>query len=229
MDRGAWQATVHGVAKSQTRLSNWTHTPCKADLTKQWRVEVMPWSNLHPLPWHGEEALWSWAFPWAPLQVLTSLPLLSPHIFLFSWVYFLGKSSFRPPPTQGLLRLCQTQMRSFLASLWVQTDSGSFGSGRLQGPAPPPEPGPISSAVPSDMPQKSRPLVFALKTTQEESIFLPLTGIWLCSFQNCNPSFLLLRSLWPLPGLGLYHESLCQLWVTLFQSSDSFLIPKSLA
>ena len=26
MDRGAWQATVHGVAKSQTRLSNWTTT-----------------------------------------------------------------------------------------------------------------------------------------------------------------------------------------------------------
>ena len=26
MDRGAWQATVHGVAKSQTRLSDFTHT-----------------------------------------------------------------------------------------------------------------------------------------------------------------------------------------------------------
>ena len=26
MDREAWQATVHGEAKSQTRLSNWTHT-----------------------------------------------------------------------------------------------------------------------------------------------------------------------------------------------------------
>ena len=27
MDRGAWRATVHGVAKSQTRLSNFTlHT-----------------------------------------------------------------------------------------------------------------------------------------------------------------------------------------------------------
>ena len=25
MDRGAWQATVHGVAKSQTRLSTHTH------------------------------------------------------------------------------------------------------------------------------------------------------------------------------------------------------------
>ena len=24
-DRGAWRATVHGVAKSQTRLSNWAH------------------------------------------------------------------------------------------------------------------------------------------------------------------------------------------------------------
>ena len=26
MDRGAWQAIVHGVAKSQTRLSDYTHT-----------------------------------------------------------------------------------------------------------------------------------------------------------------------------------------------------------
>ena len=26
MDRAAWQAMVHGVAKSQTRLSDWTHT-----------------------------------------------------------------------------------------------------------------------------------------------------------------------------------------------------------
>ena len=26
MDRGAWRAAVHGVAKSQTWLSNWTHT-----------------------------------------------------------------------------------------------------------------------------------------------------------------------------------------------------------
>ena len=26
MDRGAWWATVHGIAKSQTRLSSHTHT-----------------------------------------------------------------------------------------------------------------------------------------------------------------------------------------------------------
>ena len=27
MDRGAWPATVHGVTKSQTQLSDWPHTP----------------------------------------------------------------------------------------------------------------------------------------------------------------------------------------------------------
>ena len=29
MDRGAWKATIHGVAKSQTQLSNWAcmHAP----------------------------------------------------------------------------------------------------------------------------------------------------------------------------------------------------------
>ena len=27
MDRGAWQATVHGVAKSWTQLSDFTHLP----------------------------------------------------------------------------------------------------------------------------------------------------------------------------------------------------------
>ena len=26
MDREAWQATVHGAAKSQTQLSNWAHS-----------------------------------------------------------------------------------------------------------------------------------------------------------------------------------------------------------
>ena len=32
-DRGAWQATVHGVAKSQTRLSDFTHSLRYADDT----------------------------------------------------------------------------------------------------------------------------------------------------------------------------------------------------
>ena len=28
MDREAWRAAVHGVAKSRTRLSDWTELPC---------------------------------------------------------------------------------------------------------------------------------------------------------------------------------------------------------
>ena len=35
MDRGAWWATVPGVAKSQTRLSDWTITPASI-LLKKW-------------------------------------------------------------------------------------------------------------------------------------------------------------------------------------------------
>ena len=36
MDRGAWHATIHGVAKSQTRLSNWT------ELNWSWKtIEIL--------------------------------------------------------------------------------------------------------------------------------------------------------------------------------------------
>ena len=33
MDREAWRAAIHGVAKSQTRLSNWTELILEAKLT----------------------------------------------------------------------------------------------------------------------------------------------------------------------------------------------------
>ena len=33
MDREAWRAVIHGVAKSQTRLSNWTELILEAKLT----------------------------------------------------------------------------------------------------------------------------------------------------------------------------------------------------
>ena len=34
MDREAWSAAVHGVAKSRTRLSNWTDCPHTPELIK---------------------------------------------------------------------------------------------------------------------------------------------------------------------------------------------------
>ena len=35
MDRGAWGTTVHGLSRSQTRLSDWTHT-----------LTCMPWGQV---------------------------------------------------------------------------------------------------------------------------------------------------------------------------------------
>ena len=38
MDRGAWRATVHGVAKSWTRLSDCTHVyTCNGKETEKWK------------------------------------------------------------------------------------------------------------------------------------------------------------------------------------------------
>ena len=37
MDRGAWWARVHGVAKNHTWLSNWTEMNRKEDIKKRWK------------------------------------------------------------------------------------------------------------------------------------------------------------------------------------------------
>ena len=45
MDRGAWQAVVHGVAKSQTRLSDFTFTSHSHALEKEMATHssVLAW------------------------------------------------------------------------------------------------------------------------------------------------------------------------------------------
>ena len=47
MDREAWHATVHGVAKSQTQLSNWTEL-------KPPRKPPSPFSSPCPQLWHQQ-------------------------------------------------------------------------------------------------------------------------------------------------------------------------------
>ena len=44
MDRGAWQAAVHGVTKSRARFSYWGHTHCTIYYVKT--TQIMPF-NLH--------------------------------------------------------------------------------------------------------------------------------------------------------------------------------------
>ena len=59
MDRGAWRAVVHGVAKSQTWLSNWAHTCMQYS-----QMDKKPESQPQQTP--GKEA------PLAPLLLPTS-------------------------------------------------------------------------------------------------------------------------------------------------------------
>ena len=40
MDRGAWQATVHRVTKSRTRLSSYAHVASSESFTKLYNVNI---------------------------------------------------------------------------------------------------------------------------------------------------------------------------------------------
>ena len=54
MNRGVWQATVHGVAKSQTRLSNWACMHFNQTRTIKDRkiiVWTLPWTIAKFLKW----------------------------------------------------------------------------------------------------------------------------------------------------------------------------------
>ena len=54
-DRGAWCATVHGVAKNQTQLSNWTTmTQCNATVSRC--LSISGWSNERTM---GSSCVWT--------------------------------------------------------------------------------------------------------------------------------------------------------------------------
>ena len=50
MDREAWCATIHGVSKSRTRLSDWTELNLVKVVERMSRVNIEPvrWCLLHP-------------------------------------------------------------------------------------------------------------------------------------------------------------------------------------
>ena len=79
MDRGAWWATVHGVAKSQTQLSGFT-------FTFHFHVLEMKWQP-NPLFLPGESQ------GWEP----TGLPSLGPHRVGHYW-RDLAAAAWQKPP-----------------------------------------------------------------------------------------------------------------------------------
>ena len=84
MDREAWRAVIHGVAKSLTRLSNWTELKAslnnfELNLTSMWNKGnfAVVWTFF------GIALLWAWNENW-PFPVLW--PLLSFLDLLTYWV-----------------------------------------------------------------------------------------------------------------------------------------------
>ena len=55
MDRGAWWATVHGVAKSRMWLSNWTHSSVGVECATAPSLLSYPLARLYFIrsPWFG--------------------------------------------------------------------------------------------------------------------------------------------------------------------------------
>ena len=102
MDRGAWRAVVHGVAKSQTWLSNWAHTRRQYS-----QVDKKPESQPQQTP--GEEA------PLAPLLLPTSHTIHHQVLFLQPQYryssshsqqlspFYRDSLSFNPPESNLLL------------------------------------------------------------------------------------------------------------------------------
>ena len=57
MDRGAWQAAIHGVSESHTQLSNWAHVPASELLWNSgdggWLLLYQAWSSFYLFSFGG--------------------------------------------------------------------------------------------------------------------------------------------------------------------------------
>ena len=63
MDRGTWRAAVHGVAKNQTWLSDWTTTRTNFSLVKLWKTFLTGYEkNIIAGYWWSHKCSDSWTF-----------------------------------------------------------------------------------------------------------------------------------------------------------------------
>ena len=92
MDREAWHAAIHGVAKSWTRLSNWT------ELNDQWcitwwhhQVSEHEFGQTHGSS-EGKGSL-AWCSPWDCKDLVTEQQMISNVEYLFMYLLTICMSS----------------------------------------------------------------------------------------------------------------------------------------
>ena len=103
MDREAWRAAVHGVAKSQTRLSDWTEmTASSSKVTVDlWRsVSLEWWEQCWKSYWEAENE----NRKYRKLFQKVCLPGKSSRVFCSQGLFPLKyRKVLRFPPTEGLM------------------------------------------------------------------------------------------------------------------------------
>ena len=88
VDRGAWRATVHGVAKSRTRLSNFTYTHTRASLVPQ-TVKNLP----------AMQETWVQSLGWEdPLE-----QGMTTHSSILAWRILVDRGTW-PPTVHGVAK-----------------------------------------------------------------------------------------------------------------------------
>ena len=127
MDREAWPATVHGVAKSQTWLSNWTERKSvsyfchfqyenieKLDPERQGDSVLLEWAFLRSQVQKHSGKEPKWVIECLPLQLFPSMPnvldkfksMLSQLDFFYSSFYNINVKYFCQHKSQTMVSLC---------------------------------------------------------------------------------------------------------------------------
>ena len=81
MDREAWRAVIHGVAKSQRWLSDWTELNWKVDISVVFRIFTKLFENHRCLIWEfSSPQKWPWIYSHSRLLAATDLLSISVNL-----------------------------------------------------------------------------------------------------------------------------------------------------